>query len=338
MIVFKKICYFACFCMLLFCCVVFPLNAQQPTSIRAAIDIGSGGPKLQVAKVDLEKNKLETILLKKRYPVVLYSSEDLLSPNKMKKGLEAVKQAIEEAKCYGAKEITLLGASIFRNASNGHLFLDKIYHQTGLKVHVVDQFLEGVLAFHAVLSKGEIHPENLVVWDIGGGSTQMVRASSDGSFFVDKSNIGSGAFRDFIIESIQNKDVKNHKTPNPLSCEDAEKAKLYACHLAEGVDPYFKSAISESSCQIIGVGNVFGKGIHSLLNNKSEFTIAELEKVVGSLIGKKDEELGKAPYACVEVSNALLVLAFMRSLSIPQMGILDVDLTTGAILYEEFWQ
>lgn len=71
---------------------------------------------------------------------------------------------------YNAEEIVAIGAAAFRSAGNGEEFAKEIQDATGVKVHIVDQTLEGKLAFQAVLSKMDVDPEHLVVWDIGGGS------------------------------------------------------------------------------------------------------------------------------------------------------------------------
>lgn len=317
-----------------------PLLAKDTNIvIRAAIDIGSGGPKLRIAEVDLTGNNINKVLHVGQYPVIFQESlskgrERTLNPEIMHQGIQAIQEAIALAKSFKA-EVVLIGASIFRNAVNGAQFAHAIYSEVGLPVHILDQELEAKLAFQAVLAKKRFNSENLVVWDIGGGSTQFI-GMKDGSFLVDGSNEGSGPFKDFIIESIQCRDSK-YRSPNPISQEQANLAKAHAFNLARKVDHVIRNKLQESEVEVVGVGSVF-RGIASLVDRKNPFTIEDLTASVHKLIGKSDDDLGGGNFACIEVSNALLALGFMEGLDIKQMTIMDVNNADGAMLYKAFWE
>lgn len=320
-----------------------PLVAQNTNVVRSAIDIGSGGPKLRVAEIDLTTSKIVQILQVKQYPVIFQESlsrgsDRVLSSGIMSKGINAIKDAIGLAKSYGAEGIVIIGTSVFRNAINGEVFANKIHQETNLKVHVLDQNLEGRLSFHSVLAKMDLEPHNLIVWDVGGGSTQFVGITQDGLYLVDGSNEGSGPFRDHVIQSIQEKNVNEHRTPNPISRDHAHMAEIHASLLSTNIEQELKNRFLDPATKVIGVGSVFGRGILSLMREKNPFTIEELSSVIGALIGKTDAELGGGDFACIEVSNALLVLGFMKGLNIKQMSIVDVNNAEGAMVYESFWK
>jgi exopolyphosphatase / guanosine-5'-triphosphate,3'-diphosphate pyrophosphatase len=291
----------------------------------------------------LTTNKIVKILHTKQYAVIF--QQDLsqngnrtLSSERMLQGLNAIKDAIASANSLGADAITIIGTSVFRNAVNGEQFADTIHSVTGQQVHVLNQELEGKLAFQAALSTMNIDAEDLVVWDIGGGSTQWIGATAEGSHLVDGSNEGSGPFRDFIIESIQQRSIEEHKSPNPLSHEQAGLAEAHAHDLSVKVDQIFREKLRKPTTEIVGVGSVFGRGIAPLMAGKNPFTIEDLTAVVHGLVGKTDADLGGGDFACIEVSNALLVLGFMKGLAIEQMKITHVNNTDGALVYQPFWK
>lgn len=327
----------------LFMCTYTPLTAENTNFvIRAAIDIGSGGPKLRIAEVDLTTNKIIKVLHIEQYPVIFQeslsrSSDKTLNAEVMLQGIQAIKDAITVARSFKAEGMVMIGASIFRNAVNGEQFANIIHSEVGFPVHILDQELEGKLAFQAVLAKTNTNSDNLVVWDIGGGSTQFI-GMNDGSCLIDGSNEGSGSFRDFIIESIQRRDIKEHRSPNPISQEQANLAKAYASDLAMKVDQVFRDKLREPKVEVVGVGSVFGRGIVSLMPGKTSFTIEDLTAAVHKLVGKSDIDLGGGNFACIEVSNALLALGFMKGLDIKQMSIIDVNNADGAMIYKAFWE
>lgn len=318
------------------------LKTHNEPVIRAAIDIGSGGPKLRVAEVDVIANKVTKILHIEQYPVVFQESlsrnEMTLHSEVMNNGLAAMRQAINSAQTFGVKGIVLIGASIFRNAVNGDEFAGMIQRETGLELHVLNQELEGRLAFQAAAAKVENKIQDLIVWDIGGGSTQWIGMREDMTYHTHGSTDGSGAFRDFIIASIQQRDLKEHTSPNPLTADHAVMAETHARGLSEKVDGVFKEKIRHPRTKIIGVGSAFGRGIASLMRGKTPFTVEDLDQVTNDLIGKTDNELGGGDFSSVEVSNALLVLGFMKGLNIAQMNTVDVNNADGALVYKPFWK
>ena len=307
---------------------------KSSIEVRAAIDMGTGGPKLEVAEVNLETGKIVRIVHAERIFVNFHDSlarSSILSEDVKTRGHEAFQKAVEKARSFNPKGIVAVATAAFRHADNGVQFAQEIQDKTGINVHVIDQKLEGELSFLAVLAKTEATADDLLVWDIGGGSTQFV-ARAYGECRIDGSKEGSGPFRDYIIEKIQG---RSHacKSPNPLSVEDMNQAKAYARSLTEKVDEAFKAKVKT----VVGVGSVFGVGIAKALG-KNSFTREELQEVVNRMINKPDEELGGGDFACVEASNAILALGMMEGLQIKKMDIIPVNNTDGALIYEPFWR
>lgn len=319
------------------------LAGQDGTVIRAAIDIGMGGPKLQIAEVDLHTNKIVKTLYTQRYFVNFYdnvskNADAQLTLNIMEEGLKAFKDAVETAKFFNPNDIVAIATASFRSAVNGIQFANDIQNATGIKVHIVDQNLEGKLAFQAVLSKIDVDDGKLVVWDVGGGSIQFITKASDGSYSIDCGEEGVGAFKDHIIENIQNRNTQYFKSPNPMTSQNIIQATAYARNLAKKVDRVFKDKINISTTTIVGAGSVFGFGIAGLLSNKTTFSVEDLDIVVQTLAGKTDADLGGGDYAFCEGSNAVLVLGFMQTLNIKQMHIINVNNADGAMTYQPFWK
>lgn len=307
--------------------------------IRAAIDIGMGGPKLQIAEVDLE-TKIVKMLHTQRYFVNFYdgSKNNNLSSEIMTQGLEAFKKAICVAHSFKVDGITAIATASFRLASNGIEFANTIEEETGVKVHIVDQSLEGKLAFQAVLSKVDVDAANLVVWDIGGGSIQFTGLATDGSFLVDCGTEGSGAFNDYIIGCIQGHDLTERKTPNPMSISEIFQAEIYAENLSQRINQVFKEKISHPDTKVIGVGSVFGYGITTMVAGKNPFCLEDIATIVYGLTGKTDADLGGGEFAFCEGSNTILTFGFMKGLGINQVHIINVNNADGALLYEPFWK
>lgn len=325
------------FLFILFLVIHSVLIAENTVVIRAAIDIGMGGPKLQVAEVDLKTNKIVKVLHSQRYFVNFYNGcvDNQLSIEIMNQGLEVFKNAVKTARSFGPNNIVAIATASFRSASNGDEYADLLRKETGVKVHIIDQNLEGKLAFHAALSKVNISPKNLIVWDIGGGSIQLITQAADGTYLIDCGKEGIGAFNDYIIGTIQSHDIKECKTPNPMSSEDILEAITYAQKLSQKINKTFKDKINHPETLIVGVGNAFGYGIASVVG-KEAFNWDEIEVVARNLAGKTDEDFG-GEFAFCEGSNVLLACGLMQGLGIDYIQILHLNNSDGVMVYEPFW-
>lgn len=310
--------------------------------VRAAIDIGSGATKLRVAEINLRTHKIEKILVNESFPVQ-YQEQLTKSPNNtfdeqvMQTGIDAMKKSAEIAAKYHAEKVIAVATASFRKAANSQEFIDRIYKETGVRVYVIDQDLEGRLAFSAVLAQGVYDPKNLVVWDIGGGSLQLTALNDQGNFEIYRGEIASIHFKNMMINDIQHKDTNRVSTPNPMTPQEIQQGIFKAREIAQKVDNIFKDRLNRPNTQVVGVGNIFAYGIYPSVGKKSLFTQQELSQAIINMANKNDADLGGGDYANVHLSNAILVLGYMQGLGIQQMHILDINNADGALLYADFW-
>lgn len=323
--------------------ILEPQYAGSPYVIRAAVDIGSGATKLRVAEVNLATNKIEKILVNESFSVP-YQEQLEHSPNRMfnesvmRTGIDALKKSQDIARQYHAQKVVAVATAAFRNAANSEDFSKKILEETGITVNVIDQELEGKLAFEAVASsQGHSSPTDLIVWDIGGGSFQFTSQDSKGNFQIYRGTEASVPFKNRIIQTIQNRNIKEHSTPHPITVGEIRQGEALAREIAQKVDQVFKDKIQSPKTEIVGVGNIFAYGIYPLVGNKKQYKISDLTNSLESLADKSDLELGGGDFVNVKTTNAILVLGFMQGLKIQEVQILDLNNADGALLYPPFW-
>lgn len=314
----------------------------QEKVVRAAIDIGSGATKLRVAEVNLKDRKIERILVNESFPVqyqeqLLKSKDNSFDESVMKTGIDAIRKSKEIANQYHAQKVIAVATASFRKAANSQEFIDRIYKETGVKVYVIDQELEGKLAFNAVLAQGNYDPQQLVVWDIGGGSLQMTALDNNGSYQIYRGEIASIHFKNMMIQDVQKKNVAQITTPNPMTNDEMQQGLVKSRELAAKVNNVFKDRFNNPRSQVVGVGNIFAYGIYPLVGKKNPFSQQELQQALFTLANKTDQQLGGGEYVNVSVSNPILVLGYMQELNIQKMEALDVNNADGAILYNDFW-
>jgi exopolyphosphatase/guanosine-5'-triphosphate,3'-diphosphate pyrophosphatase len=99
-----------------------------------------------------------------------------LLPEPMRRTAAAVTEFAQAARCLGATRVRIVATSAVREAANRAEFVAALEAQAGLPVEVVSGEEEARLALQGVTSGLPDLGENFVLFDIGGGSTEFVRA------------------------------------------------------------------------------------------------------------------------------------------------------------------
>lgn len=147
------------------------LNNNQRVAI---IDCGTNTFNLLV------KEKLEgkwKTLFKTKLPVKLGAggfSENILMPNRMARGLDALFSYKNVIDSLGVKDVRVFATSAVREASNGNEFVAKVKKHLNFDMEVICGDREAELIFEGVVQTTEEIKEDYLIMDIGGGSTEFI--------------------------------------------------------------------------------------------------------------------------------------------------------------------
>lgn len=309
--------------------------------IRAALDIGSGATNLKIARVDPKTDKIIVSLFEESLPVP-YQKHLEQSPNHtfdtqiMSQGIRAIKTLTEFADSYHVEKIVAVATAAFREAANAQQFAHEIECTTGVKVRIISQEEEGVLAFRGALALTAVAPQQAVVWDIGGGSMQFTTLASEDTYLVDKGQTASIPFKKAVIQDIKHQDMTTTQSPNPLTKEEIQAALAYAARLAHTTTPFIAAKLQEPQTHVLAVGHLFNRGIRPLVDQQIVRSEA-LEQVVMQWADQIDAQLPGGQFVDVTITNPVLVLGYMQGLKIKQVEVVDVNNTDGALTYPP-WQ
>ncbi len=148
--------------------------------------------------------------------------------------------------------------------------------------------------------------------------------------------VGSIPFRNYIIDLVQGKNSNEVPTPNPMAEEDVKGADRYARSLGRKAYPIIKNKLKQPETKLIGIGRLFSSSIGPI-GEEGVIVRKDLRTFINESIDLTDEELNN-PYANVDVSNAILVLAFMKALHIHEIEIVDTKSTRGMLIYTPYWE
>ena len=164
--------------------MVEPNQAAAPVETTpgariAAIDVGSNSIRLVVAEVlpsggyrvldeERENTRLAAALTK----------TGRLDPKAADATVGVLRNFLSIAAGYNAGQIRAIGTSALRDADDGPEFCDRVRKELKLSIEVISAAEEARLAFLSVARAFDISGREVAVADIGGGSTEIVLASS----------------------------------------------------------------------------------------------------------------------------------------------------------------
>jgi len=155
------------------------LSAEMACRL-AAIDIGSNSVRLLVAEALRGGNY--RILDEEREPTRLgrsVSSKGALDDESMEQTITALQTFKQIAAGYQATSLRTIATCAVREARNGPEFCRRVREQVGLEVEVISGEREARLAFSSVQHAFDLSGKNVIVADIGGGSTEIVFATGN---------------------------------------------------------------------------------------------------------------------------------------------------------------
>lgn len=324
----------------------FAIAADNCLQKRAAFDVGSGTTKMVVAEVNHCERKIVKILGSEQEAVEYKRDLTEMGNNRFSseiqtKGSEVLSTFKKKAKELGATQFSGVATSAFRQAQNGEPYLARITKELGINMRLVSQAEEGILGYWAarsILLKEGVEVKDPVVWDIGGGSQQIVAQVKKGKkddWVVSANQFGSVPFKEAIVNDILKKDPKKVSSPNPLNAAQVEQALKMARDSARGsVLDKFKKQVAES--ELIGIGGVLSISVRKQAGVDSVFTQEQVRETLKKQTGKTDQDIG-GEYAATEVSNLILVLGFMEELKINKVRTVKGNLADGILIDPKFW-
>src|SRR3954467_13345397 len=149
------------------------LDVSGPT--YAALDLGTNNCRLLVARATRDS-----------FPVVDpfsriirlgegITNSGLLSEAAILRAVDALRVCRAKMRNRGVTRSRLIATEACRSAGNGQEFLERIRNQVGIELEIVDRETEALLAATGCTPLVDPSAEGVILFDIGGGSSELVR-------------------------------------------------------------------------------------------------------------------------------------------------------------------
>jgi exopolyphosphatase/guanosine-5'-triphosphate,3'-diphosphate pyrophosphatase len=305
---------------------------------RTAFDIGSATMKMKTAKVDQCRAVIVDIIQKKevKVPFAENTQNKILSREIQNKGFGELLALKKEALAQGSQNFAGVATAAFRQADNTPDFLAELKEKTGINIKLISQDDEAVLGYKAALAHSKNPPGNMIVWDIGGNSMQMIMKDGHQNYRVYRGHLASISFKNQIIEKIHRRPAGTHTSPNPIGGKNLTAALELAMNAASDVPDEIKNSIRDAGTIVVGIGGVHNQSIRKQVENNKAYAREDLFKALRDKLDLTDTQIG-GHYADTDVSNLIIVLGFMNKLDIKEVHLMDVNLTDGVLIDPACW-
>ncbi len=236
-----------------------------------AIDIGTNSMRLLIC--DYIDNKLEnrvkfvnTTRIGKGVDKNGYISEEAINRNII--ALKEFANICKENKC---EKIYAIGTSALRDSKNKEEFINLAKLKSSIDLEIITGEEESNLGFKGVL-EGLNSEDDILVLDIGGGSTEFIIGSVEGIKFAKSENVGALRMTEKFL------------TKDPICENEFDNMSLF---IKNEIDETLKYIKDKGIKKLVGIGGT----ITSLSAMNQELEVYSMEKIHNSLISKDDIKL-----------------------------------------------
>lgn len=142
--------------------------------MHAAIDVGSNTARLLIADFDRGALINRTYLREITRLGGRYTREKGLAADAMERTLVALEGFSRRLDQLGLKSLRVAGTEVIRKAPNQQQFISELGNRTGLTLEVLSGAEEAQLSGQGVLAELRTRPDRLLIFDLGGGSLEMI--------------------------------------------------------------------------------------------------------------------------------------------------------------------
>jgi exopolyphosphatase / guanosine-5'-triphosphate,3'-diphosphate pyrophosphatase len=163
------------------------MSAAGPERGPDGIAVGQDGPPAAYAALDLGTNNCRLLIARPQrhgfrvvdaFSRIVRLGEGLsttgaLSEAAMQRAYDALAICAEKLAARHVHRARLIATEACRAASNGQEFITQVTARTGIELEIIDQRTEAMLAVTGCASLADRDAEGVIVFDIGGGSTEL---------------------------------------------------------------------------------------------------------------------------------------------------------------------
>lgn len=317
------------------------LHQGQHGHVYAALDLGTNNCRLLIARPSGDGFRIIDAFSRIVRLGEGLSRTGRLSDAAIQRTLGALGVCRDKMRARGVTRSRLIATEACRAAANGAEFLAVVANEIGVELEIVDRETEAHLAAAGCAALADPAAKAIVLFDIGGGSTEVVWLAGEGEAATLRERIRIWASLPMGVVTLAEKFGGHHV--------DAAAFEAMVAHVAAALEPFVAQARTQTRCDrfhLLGTSGTVTTlaGVHlGLLRYDRRrvdglwMTDAEIDESLSLLRGMGYEE--RAANGCIGHERADLVLAgcaileaIRRAFPAPRVRIADRGLREGILV------
>ncbi len=156
-----------------------PPRRRSPRGAYAALDLGTNNCRLLVARPTAEGFRVIDAFSRIVRLGEGLSQTGRLSEAAIERTIGALAVCRDKMRLHGVARARLIATEACRSAANGAQFLDQVRERLGIQLEIVDRETEAHLAAVGCGALADRDAQSIVLFDIGGGSSEIVWLSGE---------------------------------------------------------------------------------------------------------------------------------------------------------------
>ncbi len=150
------------------------LSSPDPAQLYAALDLGTNSCRMLIAQPTGSQFTVVDSFSKSVQLGAGLERSGRLSRSSIYRTIQALRVCQQKLRRHNVKRMRLVATEACRRASNGEEFMARVRRETGLKLDIIEPQEEAQLAVVSCAPLVSTKTDQLLVVDIGGGSTELV--------------------------------------------------------------------------------------------------------------------------------------------------------------------
>ncbi|MEI6292807.1 MAG: Ppx/GppA phosphatase family protein [Methanomicrobiales archaeon] len=307
---------------------------KKPVTSRtvAFIDIGTNSVRLFVVKLNPDCSYI--VLTSQKETVRLGEGEfetGLITGDAMDRAVMVAGKFVELAHSFSVEEFIAVATSATREAQNRYEFLSRLRKESHLDVQVISGREEARLIFMGVTAAMHLKNEQVMVIDIGGGSTEVAIGGNDGCHYLSSMRLGSIRLTNIFFPGGVSEPVtesRYEETRNYI------RKEIKAVIRQSGHHPV--DLVVGSSGTIINLCDMAAKLFHPNDLKRTRLSYSDLKKTVPVICSSSLAERRKIPginpeRADIIIAGMAIIDSLMEELDIRELEVTQRGLQDGLL-------
>ncbi|WP_101068157.1 Ppx/GppA phosphatase family protein [Roseovarius salinarum] len=334
-------------------------QSPRPADLFAALDLGTNSCRMLIARPEGSQFQVVDSFTKSVQLGAGLERSGRLSRASIGRTIHALQVCRQKLRRHNVKRMHLVATEACRRAANGASFLDRVRRETGLKLDLITPQEEAQLAVVSCAPLVSRKTDQLLVVDIGGGSTELVWIDLTGvprreraraimrlhaGFYADTGGLPTARVVDWISVPLGVATLRDqfHDVE-----DDAARFALMSWFFEENLAEFapYKDEPPRDGFQIIGTSGTVTTvaashlGLRRYDRNKVDglrMTSDQIDKVIRSYLAlgpagrRRDPRIGTDRHALI-MSGAAILQALLRCWPTDRLSVADRGLREGML-------